>query len=120
MWPFAIAILILPQIGRLLGRYLLSHQILVLGLSVVCLGTSKVFAIVVVNPNAVGGGPVIIDYRKTSQGGLIFTKHSRTDARTHHSARMVPPDRFRGNSRSERWSGATESQTTLAVEEEER
>jgi hypothetical protein len=38
MLPFAIAMLILPQIGRLLGRYLVSHQILALGLSVVCLG----------------------------------------------------------------------------------
>jgi EmrB/QacA subfamily drug resistance transporter len=38
MLPFAIAMLIRPQIGRWLGRYLASHQILVLGLSVVCLG----------------------------------------------------------------------------------
>jgi hypothetical protein len=38
MLPFAIAMLILPQIGRWLGRYLASHQILALGLSVVCLG----------------------------------------------------------------------------------
>ncbi len=38
MLPFAIAMLILPQIGRWLGRYLASHQILALGLSVVCFG----------------------------------------------------------------------------------
>ena len=38
MLPFAIAMLILPQIGQWLGRYLASHQILALGLSVVCLG----------------------------------------------------------------------------------
>src|SRR5260221_4996358 len=38
MLPFAIAMLILPQIGRWLGRYLASHQALALGLSVVCLG----------------------------------------------------------------------------------
>jgi MFS family permease len=38
MFPFAIAMLILPQIGQWLGRYLASHQILALGLSVVCLG----------------------------------------------------------------------------------
>jgi len=31
MLPFAIAMLILPQIGRWLGRYLASHQILALG-----------------------------------------------------------------------------------------
>ena len=38
MFPFAIAMLILPQIGQWLGRYLASHQILALGLGVVCLG----------------------------------------------------------------------------------
>jgi Na+/melibiose symporter-like transporter len=38
MFPFAIAMLILPQIGQWLSRYLASHQILALGLSVVCLG----------------------------------------------------------------------------------
>jgi len=38
MLPFAIAMLILPQIGQWLGRYLASHQILALGLSIVCLG----------------------------------------------------------------------------------
>jgi hypothetical protein len=38
MFPFAIAMLILPQIGQWLGRYLASHQILALGLSIVCLG----------------------------------------------------------------------------------
>src|SRR5258705_3505730 len=38
MWPLAIAMLILPQIGQRLGRYLASHQILALGLSVVCIG----------------------------------------------------------------------------------
>jgi EmrB/QacA subfamily drug resistance transporter len=38
MLPFAIAMLILPQIGEWLGRNLASHQILALGLSVVCLG----------------------------------------------------------------------------------
>jgi MFS family permease len=38
MFPFAIAMLVLPQIGQSLGRYFASHQILALGLSVVCLG----------------------------------------------------------------------------------
>src|SRR5712671_6488003 len=38
MFPFAIAMLILPQIGQWLGRYFASHQILALGLAVVCLG----------------------------------------------------------------------------------
>jgi MFS family permease len=38
MLPFAIAMLILLQIGQWLGRYRASHQILALGLSVVCLG----------------------------------------------------------------------------------
>ena len=38
MLPFAIAMLILPQIGRWLGRHLAAHQILALGLSVVCIG----------------------------------------------------------------------------------
>jgi nitrate/nitrite transporter NarK len=38
MFPFAVAMLILPQIGQWLGHYLASHQILALGLSVVCLG----------------------------------------------------------------------------------
>jgi EmrB/QacA subfamily drug resistance transporter len=38
MLPFAIAMLILPQIGRWLDRHLAAHQILALGLSVVCLG----------------------------------------------------------------------------------
>jgi fucose permease len=38
MLPFAIAMLILPQIGRWLGRYLASYQILALELGVVSLG----------------------------------------------------------------------------------
>ncbi len=38
MLPFAIAMLVLPQIGRWLDRHLAAHQILALGLSVVCLG----------------------------------------------------------------------------------
>src|SRR5260370_41216114 len=38
MLPFASAMLILPQIGRRLGRRLASHWILALGLTIVCLG----------------------------------------------------------------------------------
>ena len=38
MLPFALAMLILPQIGRRLGRHLAPYQILVLGLSIVCIG----------------------------------------------------------------------------------
>jgi EmrB/QacA subfamily drug resistance transporter len=38
MLPFAVAMLVLPQVGRRLGRYLASQQILVLGLSIVGLG----------------------------------------------------------------------------------
>jgi EmrB/QacA subfamily drug resistance transporter len=40
MLPFALAMLVLPQIGRLLGRYLISWQILVLGLCVVAIGNA--------------------------------------------------------------------------------
>jgi EmrB/QacA subfamily drug resistance transporter len=38
MLPFALTMLIFPQIGRRLGRSLASHQILALGLAVVCVG----------------------------------------------------------------------------------
>src|SRR5260370_17523829 len=38
MLPFASAMLILPRIGRRLGRRLVSHWILALGLTIVCLG----------------------------------------------------------------------------------
>ncbi len=38
MLPFAIAMLLLPQAGRWLGRRFAAHQILVLGLAVVCIG----------------------------------------------------------------------------------
>ena len=49
MLPFASAMLILPQIGRRLGRRLASHQILALGLMIVCLGN-------LVTAWAAGGG----------------------------------------------------------------
>ena len=38
MLPFALAMLILPQVGRRVGRRLAGYQILALGLAVVCLG----------------------------------------------------------------------------------
>lgn len=40
MLPFALAMLILPQIGRWLSRFMSSSQVLVLGLVVVCLGNA--------------------------------------------------------------------------------
>src|ERR1700730_11768195 len=49
MLPFASAMLILPQIGRRLGRRLASHWILALGLMIVCLGN-------LVTAWAAGGG----------------------------------------------------------------
>lgn len=40
MLPFALAMLILPQIGRWLSRFMSSAQVLVLGLVIVCLGNA--------------------------------------------------------------------------------
>src|ERR1700730_14045423 len=76
MLPFAIAMLILPQIGQWLGRFLASHQILALGLSVVCLGN-------LVTDWGAGGslwpllvlGMIILG----SGGGLLYGDNQKAD-----------------------------------------
>src|SRR5260370_18203761 len=83
MLPFASAMLILPQIGRRLGRRLASHWILALGLTIVCLGN-------LITAGAAGGGRwpfVILGMAILGSGGALLNGGT-------HNALLgaVPPD----------------------------
>src|SRR5258707_9714278 len=84
MLPFASAMLILPQIGRRLGRRLASHWILALGLTIVCLGN-------LITAWAAGGGRwpfVILGMAILGSGGGLLNGAAQDG-----SMGAVPPRR---------------------------
>lgn len=68
MLPFALAMLLLPQVGRLLSPYLTSRHILTIGLATVAMGN-----LVMMRAAATGSGPMLIAGMAIlgSGGGLL-------------------------------------------------